>query len=340
MYEEAISFKSLYAAMWKCRRGVSWKDSVARYTADGLKETYRLRQELLSGTYAIRPYQQFTVTDPKEREVKATHLRDRQFQRSLCDSGLYDELTRGFVRDNFACQKDRGMDDAMDRLDVQLHRYYRKYGNTGWVLKCDVKHYFAETRHDVAKAAVRERVRDPCAVKAVEQIIDSFGGEKGIGLGSQISQLIELSVLDKLDHFIKERLRVKTFSRYMDDFILVHPNKDFLQNALRNIRERLAKIGLELNQKTGIFPLKNGINFLKWKFLLTDTGRVVRLISRKSVTRQRRKLRHMKRKRLTAAQAEESTTSWAASAARGCTRKIVSRMWDYFKNLYPRRIAA
>ena len=337
-YEQATQFDSLYAAGRKVRRGVMWKDSTARYTADLLKETYKLQRDLLHGAYQIRPYTKFIVTDPKRREVMATQIRDRQLQRSLCDNGLYEAMTRGFIRDNFACQKGRGMDDALDRMTVHLQRYFRKHGTDGWVLKCDIHHYFAETPHAVAKAAVRKRVKDEKMCEAVFQIIDSFGAEKGIGLGSQVSQLIELAVLDDLDHYIKERLRVRHYLRYMDDFVLIHESEEWLKECMDLIREKLEKIGLELNRKTCIFPLSQGIVWLKWHFYLTDTGKVIRKISKAGIRREKRRLRGLKRLldkgKISGVTAEFSLQSWIACAKRGNTYHQVENMKRYFAEVF------
>lgn len=349
-------FGNLYRGLQSCKRGVTWKDGVAIYSSNALKNTYKLRQELINGTYKIKPYQYFTVTDPKRRDVMATSIRDRQFQRSLCDTYLYEAITKSFIRDNYACQQGKGMDDALERMDAMLHRYYREHGsNDGWVLKCDIHHYFAETPHDVAKAAVRKRIKDEDACAAVEQIIDSFG-DKGIGLGSQVSQLIELAVLDDMDHFIKEKLRIKYYLRYMDDFILIHPDKDYLRYCLDEITKHLAARDLSLNKKTSIFPIKQGITFLKWRFALTDTGKVVARISKASIKRERRKLRRLKplvdSRRRTIEDVARSFMSWAASAERkraknntakrrqgkrawkGYNAAYVEKMRDYFKELY------
>ena len=334
VFDEITSFDALYASMHKCANGVRWKDSTARYLADGLKETVRLRRELDAGTYRLRPYHSFIVTDPKRREVMATAIRDRQLQRALCDGYLYHQITKGFIRDNFACQKGRGMDDAMGRMDCHLHRFYRKHGTVGWVLKCDIRHYFAETPHDVAKAAVAKRVPDEDVRRAVFAIIDSFGGDKGIGLGSQVSQLVELAVLDDLDHYIMERLQIRHYLRYMDDFIIIHEDPEFLSACLDAIEEKLAALGLAINEKTQIFPLRQGIRWLQWRFVLTPTGKVLRFISRRSIARERRKLRHMLRRGIPIAKAEESLRSWIACARRGNTCHVIRRMTEYFRQIY------
>ena len=335
--DDAVTFKELYKGLKKSCCNVRWKDSVTGYEANGLKNTYLLRQSLLDGTYKISGYQRFKVHEPKEREIVATRLKDRQFQRSLCDNVLYPQITRSFIRDNCACQRGKGVDDALDRLTVHLRRYYFKHGPNGWALKCDIRHYFAETPHDVAKAAIRKRLTDQRAAYYTDAIIDSFGGDKGIGLGSQASQITELAVLDDLDHYIKERLRIKHYLRYMDDFILIHEDKSVLRAALAEIEKRLSALGMTLNKKTQILPLKNGVLWLKWRFVLTDTGKVIRKICMKSVVRERRKLRKMAKLavagRIPVAAITESFITWKAHAQRGNCRKIVADMQKLYDKL-------
>lgn len=304
---------------------------------DALKNTVKLKKELETDTYRISPYQRFMVHEPKEREIVATRFRDRQFQRSLCDTMLYRDMTKGFIYDNCACQIGKGVDFALNRLDTHLHRYYRKHGASGWVLRCDIRHYFPDTPHETAKAAVAKRVKSERARQKVYDIIDSFGGDRGIGLGSQVSQLIELAVLDDLDHFIKERLKIKHYIRYMDDFILIHEDRKVLENAHKVILEWVEALGLKLNSKTQIFPLKQGIIFLKWRFILTDTGKVIRKIYKRNVTKERRKLKKLAAKIKAGEMPIEylwmSFQSWRANAERGNARPTIRRMEQLYNQL-------
>ena len=336
-FDQVITFDALHTGMRKSRRNVMWKDSVAGYSLDGLKNTVKLKAELEDGSYHISNYQRFMVYEPKKREIVATRFRDRQFQRSLCDRILYRDMTRGFIHDNCACQIGKGVDFALDRLEAHLHKYFRKHGSDGWVLKCDIHHFFPETPHESAKAAVRKRVKDDRAYKAAARIIDSFGGDRGIGLGSQVSQLVELAVLDDIDHYIKERLRIRHYVRYMDDFLLIHEDREVLESAKAVIQAMVEDLGLELNQKTQIYPLKQGIMFLKWHFILTKTGKVIRKLSRKNVTRERKKLKKLSAQICAGKIPEEylymSFQSWRANAQRGNTHFAVRKMERLYNDL-------
>lgn len=417
-YNHAISFDELYKGLQKSKRNVIWKDSVAGYSINGLKNTYRLRQSLLQKTYHISKYQRFTIVEPKVREIIATRIRDRQFQRSLCDNILYPETVRHFIRDNCACQRGRGVDDAMNRLDAHLHKYFRiEKTNEGWVLQCDIKKYFPSTLYTVAQETLLKAIKDKEAAMRACEIIESFccadiekyllerhveqsvaegvaykmsmqrieilkakvlepsklrevkneaylkmrdiakavplatdedrkafyywvinNPFRGIGLGSQVSQITELAVLNGLDHFIKEKLRVKHYIRYMDDFVLIHKDKAFLQRCKKEIEDYVGRLGLTLNKKTCIYPIKQGVRFLKWRFILTDTGKVIRRKDKKKVNDMKRKLRKFKNRLdaglMTMQQISDSFQSWRADVMRGNSRQLILDMEDYYRNLF------
>lgn len=344
-FDEAIQFGALYKALKKCCRGVRWKPSTAGYEHYALANTYRLRQELLHGSYKLSSYQRFTIREPKVRDIVATRLRDRQFQRALCDAVLYPSITSSFIYDNGACQRGKGVDFALDRMTAHLQQYYREQKQAaeaaighrlgrfcagGWVLACDVRHFFDSTSHAVAKAAVAKRVYDSETVRHNARIIDSFGGERGIGLGSQVSQLNQLAVLDTLDHRIKETHRIRHYLRYMDDLALIHSDREKLEQVLADIRTQMAALGLELNSKTRIYPLRQGVMWLQWRFVLTDRGKVVRKLNDKKVGQERRKLRKMRKRvedgRMTMAQVRDHYRCWKANAQRGNTRNLLKQM--------------
>ena len=158
-----------------------------------------------------------------------------------------------------------------------------------------------------------------------------------------MSQLVALAVLDDLDHYIKERLRVKHYVRYMDDFILIHHDKAFLQKCREEIAEQLNAIGLQLNKKTALYPLRQGVKILQWRFIITDSGAIVRKMAKKKQGRQRRKLKKLYEKEVNGEYAEgtahESLVSWLANAARGDTYHERLKMVNFYKELEEKKNA-
>lgn len=284
--------------MKHCRNGVAWKDSVLSFCLKALTNIYRLKKSLDNDTYKISNYLEFNIYEPKFRKIVALKFKDRVFQRSLCDNYLYDALTRSFIYDNAACRRKKGCEFARKRLVKHLRDFYKKHGLNGYILKLDLHNYFGSTPHDIAKEAVSKRVKDEWVREKVFEIIDSFNqGENpdiGLGLGSEVTQLIELAVLDDLDHIIKERLKIRQYVRYNDDMILIHENKEHLKHCKLFIEEWLNSKQLELNtKKTQIFPIKQGVKFLGFRFRLSATGKVIMTVLPEKIIREKRKLKKL-----------------------------------------------
>lgn len=333
-FDDCMTYGSLRRALNRCCRNVRWKDSVIGYELHAPQRTHELLKAIRGGTYKISPYQRFIINEPKRREIVATRIADRQVQMALCEGGLYDDLVEHFIYDNCACQKGNGTDFCLKRIRKHLADFVRKHGSNGYVLKLDVHHFFPSTLHEVAKNAVKKRVTDQKACAMVCDVIDSFGGDRGIGLGSQISQLVELAVLDDLDHFIKEQLHIKHYVRYMDDFVLIHEDKEYLKYCWKRIGEELEKIGLELNEKSTLYPLSQGMKFLQWRFIVTESGKIVQKISPKKMGKQRRKMKKILYKEeageYAVGTALTSLTAWCANAARGDSYFQRRRMKHYY----------
>lgn len=338
--ENVCSFSKLYKATQVCRRNVKWKDSVAHFSNHSLVSVHKLKQKIESEDYEISPYSVFTIREPKLRLITSTRFKDRVFQRSLCDNYLTNEICQHFINDNYACQKGKGTDRARECVERHLKSYYHLFKTNGYVLKVDIHDYFGSTDHEFAIKAVRKRVKDDWSFLEVKRIIDSFNSNgdysKGIGLGSQVSQLIQLAVLDDLDHYIKEKLNIAHYVRYMDDMIIIHQDKDYLHKCLKKIVRFLEKQKLEISpKKTQIFPVTHPIKFLGFSFRLTDTGKVTRRILPSNLKTQKRKLRKIAQRvidgKMTLEKFEECYQSWRAFVKKTDSRGRMLKM-DKFKN--------
>ena len=202
----------------------------------------------------------------------------------------------------------------------------------------DISKYFYSIRHDVLKSLIRKKITDPDVLWLVEMIIDSTEGNVGIPIGNQSSQLFALLYLNNLDHFIKEKLGIKYYGRYMDDFFLIHEDKAYLQYCRAEIEKHVAAIGLSLNNKTNIYPLRNGVDFLGFHTYLTETGAVIRKVRRRSKNNMKRKLKKMRglveRGKITTATVEQSYKSWRGHAEKGNCYHLIRRTDHYYNRLF------
>lgn len=290
----------------------------------------------MNDTYKISPYSVFVIHERKTRTIVSTRIKDRVVQRSLCDNYFYKEITKGFIYDNCACLVDKGTDFARNRLKCHLQRHFREHGLNGYVLKVDIHDYFGSTPHSVAKRAVEKRVSDEWAKKMVFDVIDSFthiAPDKGMGLGSQITQLVQLAVLDDLDHEIKEQLHIKHYVRYMDDFVLIHQDRAHLEHCLEIIIQRLKEMGLTINpNKTSIQPITHSIKFLGFSYTLTPTNKVVMRPLKGKFSKERRKLKKMAGI-LPADKLAECYQSWRSFMSKGDTYRLLLEMDEYCERL-------
>lgn len=335
MNQKYLNFKNMYKAANKCCNNVRWKTSVTQFEMNKLKNTTNSIRNIKIGKYKLSKYQTFTIYEPKLRSITATRIIDRQIQRSLCDTTVYNLLTKSFIYSNAACQKGKGTDFALKDFKKQLQKHYRKFGNTGYYLKCDIHHFFENILHDVLKEKLRKHITDEHILFMLFHIIDSFG-EKGLGLGSQVSQLLALFYLDELDHKIKEFLHIKVYTRYMDDFILVSRDKEQLKNAKDVITQHLNLLGLTLNDKTTLQKLEYGVNYLNWRFLITDTGKVLMLPSCKRNTKRRHKLQRLmnqyKEDNIGLSQILQITNSMKAHLGKGNAYKSIIEIDNIINN--------
>lgn len=338
--DNVISFEALYKSAMKCKNGVIWKDSVAHYILNIIEETLKLEEQLKNGTYVSRPLRPFTViSSGKVRTVMGVAFRDRVYQRSLNDNVIYPTIEKSLIYDNGACRKNKGTNFSRGRLVCFLQRYYRKHGTKGYVLQCDIKGYYPNMRHDVVEATFEKHLPPKIYKMACEIMHSQYPGEVGFLPGSQMIQIAGISVLNDLDHFIKERLRIKLYTRYMDDFILIHKSKDYLEYCWQEIAAQLEPMGFELHpKKTRIYPITDGIKYLGFIYKLTDTGKVVKTVLPKNVKNYRRKLFRLvklaKKGRITKDKVDECYRSWRAHAERGDSAKLLRRMDAYYKSLW------
>ena len=295
--EDMTSFERIYEAYRKAARGKHYKDDVIRFELDLSRNLWSIIEQLENRTYQVGQYRKFMIFDPKKREIQALSFKDRVVQHSLCDNILMPFFENRLIYDNCACRVGKGTHFAMDRLTVFLVEHYKKHGVTGYILKYDIRHYFDSIDHDVLKKMLlkipNDDVRD-----LLYSIIDSYSGDaegkKGLPIGNQTSQWFALYYLDPMDRLIKEKLRIKHYVRYMDDGILVHESKEVLQEARKEMKVMADSLKLEFNAKTQIFPISQGVDFLGFRFYLTDTGKVVRRLRTSNKRRWKRRLKKFK----------------------------------------------
>jgi len=292
---KVCNFSSLKNSAKKCKRNVMWKKTVSKFILNINENCYKLEQSCNAHRYRLSKYHAFKVYEPKERIVTSMKFKDRVFQRSYCDNYFYNAMTKSFIYDNSACQLGKGTEFARKRLIAHMQRFYRKNGLDGWVLQTDIHDFFGSTSHIIMKNVYLSKLNDEWALRESFKMVDSYSGEYGLGLGSPVTQISQLALLDMhIDHIIKEKYRIKHFIRYNDDMIFLFSQKEDAEKILEIVRGLISGIDLELNKKkTKIYPFKQGIKFLGFKFKPTETGKIIMTILPEKVQHEKKKLKRM-----------------------------------------------
>jgi len=313
-YEELFTYKNLYKAHMRGRRGKRDKKPLVNFEMETLLHLQELFSQLDRGKYKTDKYHSFIVEEPKRREIQTLPYANRVVQHVLCDDLLSPYFTARAIADNAACQKGKGMHFALKRFEKMLHDYIRKHGVNGYFLKCDILKYFPSIPHDKLKETFCSHIADARIRALLENIIDSYHTKKayldkygiptagegdetgrGIPIGNQTSQVFGMFYLNVVDRMVKEKLRIKVYSRYMDDFVLLHEDRKVVEYALEEIRKVVTSLGLTFNTKTQIFPIRNGVSYLGFRFEVTPTGKVIKKIRKKSGKRLRWRSRLLKK---------------------------------------------
>lgn len=183
----------------------------------------------------------------------------------------------------------------------------------------------------------RKYIKDPDILWLVDLIVDSTENP-GIPIGNQTSQWFAVMYLSGMDHFIKEKLGIRYYGRYMDDFYLIHEDKAYLQYCRGEIERYVARLGLRMNKKTNIFPLRNGIDFLGFHTYLTESGKIIRKVRRSSKCNAQRKLKKQRglldREKISLSDIEQSYGSWRSHAEKGNCYHLIQKTDSLFQNLF------
>ena len=338
LVESVISYDALYESLLKCRKNVSWKPSVKQVLLNASREILNMHDKLVNGTRVNSKQKPVEIYYPKRRTALSIPFKDRIYQRSINDNILYPEMTKHFIHANCACQRGKGTDYAMNLVRLYLRRFYARNGLNGYVLQMDLTKYYYTIVHDKANNDIR-RYNSPMIADMIIDVLDcQHSGEYGYDPGSQMVQIIGISHINDVDHFIKEDLGIKEYIRYNDDFLLFHESYEYLVYCYEQIANRLTQKGLKISEnKTEIFKISKEFIFLGFKWRLTNTGKVLCFVKSESVKHERKKLYRLVSKS-DKEKADECYQSWKAHAERGNCFKLFKRLDNYYFNLWEHKI--
>lgn len=267
-YTDIITIENLLATWDHFVRGKRKKKDVMNFQlqlADNLAE---LHKELAEKTYEHSNYSAFNISDPKPRNIHKALVRDRVVHH-LIYKELYWYFHERLIFDSYSCRKYKGTHKALDRFKFFAGKVSKNYVRTCYVLKCDIKKFFASIDQKSLLRVLDRHIDDGDIKWLIEQVLKSFHTtDVGIGLplGNLTSQLLVNIYMHEFDMYVKQELKVKYYIRYADDFVFLSEDKKYLEDLLPKIESFLRdKLHLSLHpNKVFIQTFSLGVDFLGW----------------------------------------------------------------------------
>ncbi len=265
LIEKIADIKNLQLAYYKAQKGKTEKIEVFEY-GKGLQEHLpKLQKQILSGDVEIGDYRYFTIYDPKKRIICAAPFGQRVLHHALMNV-CHPFFERVQIFDSYASRVEKGTYAALERAKCFNKRYK-------WFLKLDYQKYFDSLDHTIIKKELSRLFKDRDLLRIFESIVDSYcaSQNKGAPIGNLTSQYFANHYLAQADHYVKEKLKIRAYVRYMDDLLLWHNNKEVLIKtgaSLKEYSEGELKLTLKpfcLNRNT------HGLPFLGYLLYPDDT---------------------------------------------------------------------
>ena len=333
-YEEILcDANSLYRAYKASVKGSKWKETTQRFMLHFLVYIFQIRDELINRTLTNGPVGEFLQNERgRVRPITSHCVKDRIVRHALCDEVLLPAVSKKIIYDNGASIKGRGISFSQKRFEVHLRRYFREYGNSGFILFGDFSKFYDNVIHEIAKRELLKLFDDDEFIDWLLTLIfdgfkvdvsymtdeeyetclydlfvkldyrnipkDQLTGEKwmakSIDIGDQLSQVIGIYYPYPIDNYVKYVRSQKYYGRYMDDWYIMNPSKDELLDILEHVKVIANELGIHINEhKTRIVRISGTYKYLQIKYTLTSSGRIIKRVNPQRVTAMRRKLKKL-----------------------------------------------
>ena len=269
IYDDIISLENLLGAWKEFVKGKRKKPDVQEFSLCLMDNIISLHEDLRRKVYRHGDYQAFRISDPKSRSIHKASVRDRLLHRAVSRK-LYPFFDRTFIADSFSCRNEKGTHKAINRSRRFVGKVSKNNTRTCWILKCDIRKFFANIDHGILLRILRKRIFGEEIIQLLAEIINSFYTTgfygKGLPLGNLTSQLFANIYLNEFDQFVKHRIKAKFYIRYADDFVILSENKTWLDEILPRIKNFLQdELKLEIHpDKIFIKTVTSGADFLGW----------------------------------------------------------------------------
>lgn len=288
----------LFQAYYDTRRNKRNTINALKFEIEYEANLFQLYQEIQDRTYQPDRSICFINFKPIQREIFAADFRDR-IVHHLIFNYLNPIVEPSFIKDSYSCRVGKGTHYGISRVQSFIRGSTLNYTRDTWILKLDILGYFMQINRQLVFDKIKKKLlhfqkpinfskemllfllekiifNDPtkdCIIKGkrsdwkgLPKTKSLFYAEKGKGfpIGNLTSQFCGNIYMNEFDHFVKEALGIKYYGRYVDDFVLIHHDKNHLKSLLPKIQEfLLEKLELQVHPRKIYFQhYSKGLPFL------------------------------------------------------------------------------
>lgn len=268
-YNDIISLENLCLAWQEFVVGKKFKKDVLIFERNLMDNIVELHYDLVNKIYCHGGYESFYITDPKKRHIHKASVRDRLLHHAIYRI-LYPFFDPTYIPDSYSCRDEKGTHRSINRFNKLTRQVSENNRRTCWVLKCDIRKFFASINQEILIAILQEYIPDTNIIWLLKNVVASFhtDTQNGVGLplGNLTSQLFSNIYMNLFDQWVKHTLKAKHYVRYADDFVFISEDKDYLKSLIPQVQEFL-----QTNLKLSLHPDKlflktvaSGVDFLGW----------------------------------------------------------------------------
>jgi retron-type reverse transcriptase len=339
LWPQVIDFSNLLRAAHNAQKGKRFRDNILAFNHNLESELIQLQLELETKTYIPGSYKTFQIRKPKLRLISAAPYRDRVVHHALCNI-IAPILGKTLITDTYANRLGYGSHAALKQFTrfVRSHRY---------VLQCDISKYFPSIDHAILKSLIRRKIKCSDTLWLIDTMIDAsnpqeaviqyFPGDDlltpvqrrvGLPIGNLTSQFFANFYLSSFDHFVKENLKVKHYIRYVDDFVFLSDDREFLANVRLKVEAYLNTLRLKIHPiKSQLFATKIGANFLGFRIFSTHIR-----VRNQNLRYARKRFKTMQvdyaARAITPLEIQRSLQSWVAHLKHGDTWQLRNQVFS------------
>jgi RNA-directed DNA polymerase len=266
--------------------------TVKRFEKDSMTRLLAVKERLSKGSYQPKPVKRVWIPKPgsaEKRPLGIPTVTDRIVQAAtrMIIEPIFESR---FHPQSYGFRPGRGCKDGLREVWRLLRSGYTH------VVEIDIRKFFDNISHDKLMELVQERIADQRILRLIEDflkqgVLDGSSlkeAKDGTPQGGVISPLLANIYLNPLDWLMGEA--GFKMVRYADDMVVMCQSPEEAQRALERIGQWMEQMGLELNhEKSRVVDMNqpdNYFDFLGYRFKLSKTGRMMKLIKNKQKLRE------------------------------------------------------